>query len=330
MINIEGNLNFYDELKKQLNNNVQDNDVEDNDEPQYNLVEDNIKDGNCLITNEKLKKGYVTLSCNHSFNYIPLYNDLVYHKKSLNLETQYLKTNEIRCPYCRNKQVGLIPYYNMDGVKKIIGVNYIKQPNTIVGKCNFDEFKKEYLLKDCELVKQKLNNEPDNALCPNIVSVLSEDKKCYCNKHKNKVKNLINSYNKYKSKKENKESELELLNDKLNEKINMLNEKLKQLNQLNISDETKIKLKSFTNTFKDKINKIITTNNENVVIDMNTVNNENVVINMNLCNVILVSGKNKGKQCSFKKYNSEKCKRHYNLQLQSADKLNEILDEIDE
>ena len=134
MINVEGNLNFFEELKKQLSSNI---DVVDGLD-----VSNNINDGKCLITNEKLTDGYVTLLCKHSFNYVPLYNDLVNHKKLLNLETQFLKTNEIRCPYCRTKQSILLPYYDMEGVKKIIGVNYIKKAGTFVGNCQYYELKK--------------------------------------------------------------------------------------------------------------------------------------------------------------------------------------------
>ena len=38
-------------------------------------------------------------------------------------------------------------------------------------------------------------------------------------------------------------------------------------------------------------------------------------MDLDLCSIILVSGKNKGTQCSTKKYNNEMCKRHYNLHI---------------
>ena len=121
MIHVEGNINFYEELKKQLNDSENEiistiddtnNDVTTSNEINIiNTIQDDKYIGRCLITNEKLKEGYVTMLCNHSFNYIPLFNDLVHHKKTLYLETQMLKTNEIRCPYCRTKQSVLLQYY---------------------------------------------------------------------------------------------------------------------------------------------------------------------------------------------------------------------------
>ena len=39
--------------------------------------------------------------------------------------TSKLSTNEIRCPYCRKKQTGVLPYYEELGLNKINGVNYI-------------------------------------------------------------------------------------------------------------------------------------------------------------------------------------------------------------
>ena len=59
---IEGNVNFYDELYKSL------------DEPE---------DGNdlnvCLITNKPLENDCISLSCNHKFNYDAIYNDIYNH-----------------------------------------------------------------------------------------------------------------------------------------------------------------------------------------------------------------------------------------------------------
>jgi hypothetical protein len=277
MINIEGNFNFYEELKKQLNNKI-DNNAEIIDNIGNNKIETDVNEDKCLITNEKLTQGYVTLLCNHSFNYVPLYNDLVNHKKSLSLETQFLKTNEIRCPYCRNKQSVLIPYYDMIGVKKTVGVNYIKKANTFVGNCNYNEVKSSILLKDYVNMKLNFLDEPNTLLCSNIVSTLSEDGKCYCSIHKRKAKSLFYKIKKYE------------------EKMKLLKEK-----------EGKI---------KEKTNK------------KKTITSENVVMNTELCNVILVSGKNKGNQCSKNKCNNDMCKFHYKLYI-NKDIFN-LLDELDD
>ena len=67
---IEGNLDFYNEI------NINDEDNHDN-----NLNYDNI----CLITNEPLIDKFVTMECGHKFNYIPLYNDLFKQKYYTNI-----------------------------------------------------------------------------------------------------------------------------------------------------------------------------------------------------------------------------------------------------
>ena len=45
-------------------------------------------------------------------------------KKNINsLETTHLHVNEIKCPYCRKRHIGLLPYVTTCNVKKIYGVN---------------------------------------------------------------------------------------------------------------------------------------------------------------------------------------------------------------
>lgn len=205
MIQVEGNINFYEELKKQLNNSKNEIKNETTVDEETNVIivtgDDNYT-GRCLITNEKLKEGYVTMLCNHSFNYIPLFNDLLHHKKTLYLETQMLKSNEIRCPYCRNKQSVLLPYYECMGVPKITGINYIKRVGTFVGNCYYEELRNMIKSKEWySSLKVKLFYEYEpTVICSNIVSVLNEDEKCYCSFHKIKAKSLYYKNKNYEKK----------------------------------------------------------------------------------------------------------------------------------
>lgn len=57
----------------------------------------------CLISGLPLDGSRVTLPCNHTFNYLPLLNDLVSFST-----THYNQYNS--CPYCRRIFYGLIPY----------------------------------------------------------------------------------------------------------------------------------------------------------------------------------------------------------------------------
>ena len=112
--NIEGGINFFSELYKSLDDE-----------------EEDIKDNLCLITNLPLKDNFFKMDCGHKFNYIPLYLDTKNHKQKFNgMEgnSSRLSKNEIRCPYCRNRHKGVLPYHEELGLDKIDGVNYVN-PN---------------------------------------------------------------------------------------------------------------------------------------------------------------------------------------------------------
>ena len=107
---IEDSVNFYD----QLNDDIDDECSDDLD--------------TCLITYDQLLPDFVTMECGHKFNYAPLFNDVLNHKTKYNaLEKNLgkLKYNEIRCPYCRNKQTTLLPYYENKEFAKVQGVNFL-------------------------------------------------------------------------------------------------------------------------------------------------------------------------------------------------------------
>jgi hypothetical protein len=111
---IEGNFDFYKELYESLDDSDNNNNI---DEQSAQV---------CLITNTPLTKHFVELECKHAFNYVPLFKDLVNHKtKFSTLDTHRLKVNEIRCPYCRNKQGNVLPYIEELGLPKEHGVNWI-------------------------------------------------------------------------------------------------------------------------------------------------------------------------------------------------------------
>ena len=109
---VEGNVDFYQSL---FNNMLTVDDDQDEAD-------------NCLITNLPLTDKFVNLSCGHKFNYIPLYNDIFNHKQKFNImesTISSLKIDEIRCPYCRNKQQGVLPYYEE------LGLNFTESHSTL-------------------------------------------------------------------------------------------------------------------------------------------------------------------------------------------------------
>ena len=161
----EQNIDFYSELAKSLNNPTE-----------------QIGDNNCLITNLPLTENFITLECNHKFNYTPLVNDLTNHKYKFNsMERQRLKPTEIRCPYCRNIQKNLLPYYENMNVNKIHGVNFIDETiklstasrcvinGTFVGVCAF------------ETTDISGNNCKCNCTFVSTIAVLNAT---YCHQHK--------------------------------------------------------------------------------------------------------------------------------------------------
>ena len=110
----------------------------------------------CLISKDPLNQYNITLECKHSFNYIPLYNEIKKQKLENN-KLSYTKLNiyEIQCPYCRNIQNKLIPYFPLYDINRIIGVNSPEIYTMLPNKCEhvFKKGKNKSLVcnKDCYL-----------------------------------------------------------------------------------------------------------------------------------------------------------------------------------
>lgn len=101
------------------------------------LSEDFSYDDNlCLISNLPLENNHITLYCGHKFNYAPIYNEIKYQKLQYhNLETQKLTHSEIKCPYCRTIQKGLLPCRN--NFENIKGVNWPKKNQYKANICGY-------------------------------------------------------------------------------------------------------------------------------------------------------------------------------------------------
>lgn len=272
---IEGNIDFFSELYKSL------------DEEENKVETDN---NLCLITNQPLIDKYVELNCGHKFNYIPLYNDIYNHKKKFNNmegSMSLLKVNEIRCPYCRKKQLGVLPYYSELISIKTNGVNFydntLSQNNYTNGKCEF-------------IIKSLINFDTTEVFCSNTyVKKLECNNKTYCWKH-NKV------ITKQKEKEEQKK-----LKEETKQKEKEAQKKLKE--------EAKEKKK--LETISKKINK------NPLILSITDIKEENIVVSsltqtqINAtdkgCCQIIKTGLNKGNQCGLIILNDYLCKRHYNI-----------------
>ena len=82
----------------------------------------------CLITYEILDPFHVTLECGHSFNYEPLYQEVLRQKGRVGMHHYFEKIgiNQIKCPYCRKMNNALLPFIGNTphpNIKRLIGIN---------------------------------------------------------------------------------------------------------------------------------------------------------------------------------------------------------------
>jgi len=111
---VEDNFNFFNELNKQEETG-QSNETTNSDSHKM-----------CMITHMPLTYNSVRLPCNHTFNYIPLYNEL---------NLVYVYNRNIKCPYCRTTSMKLLPYIPLVGVGKKYGINIPKNLCMDAPKC---------------------------------------------------------------------------------------------------------------------------------------------------------------------------------------------------
>jgi len=187
-----GGLNFYEELYKSLDQPIETSDLD-----------------LCLITSSPLTENWVQLECNHKFNYVPLYNDILNHKKIFNkLEGRILKSSEIRCPYCRNIQTKLLPYHDITGVKLTHGVNYFDETVDKISKCAYGGASGYftgtcvYNMKYCTVLDNGSVSEEIVPCTNTYVKPYHLDGKTYCMTHKYFAMKEYNKQQKLKVKQE--------------------------------------------------------------------------------------------------------------------------------
>ena len=252
----------------------------------------NMDDNLCLISNSPLEENHVKLCCNHKFNYASIYNEILNQKKTYNhLETQKLCTHEIKCPYCRTVQKGLLP--SREGFNRIVGVNWPK--------------KYQYKANICKYV---------------FVSGIKKGKTCgkkcfnkYCDSHE---KIILKRENK-KLLKEKKKLEKE------QEKL------LKQLKKTEQNIKIKAKINQKVDELSPStINIIVSTPDKSITphasnsTELAKVQMEQIMSITKppvvTCVYKFKRGKNKGKNCQCKKiYNNGLCKLHYNQYLKKIE-----------
>jgi len=291
--NTEGNIDFFDALYKSL-------DIDDNED-------ENI----CLITNEQLTNNFVQLQCNHKFNYFPLYNDIKNHKQKFNAlegHNGHLRSEEIRCPYCRNKQKELLPYYEELGLPLVHGVNYIDPNNKIKPAYTYNNH-----YSPCQYLTPNPQYDPSGnnpVETDNINQGNCKFFKCLSYSHY-QISDYITNYTGecikvcYAHKRTMiKDHNLAIKNKKKEEDKKVKEEaKIKAKEEAKkVKDEAKLKAKEDKQNTKKKIKKPV----ENEILSSNIVIGNQIT----LCIEIIKSGPNKGNVCCSKIYNAPYCKRH--------------------
>ena len=307
---IDNNINFYEELYKSL----------DEPEPTTEIE-------TCLITNLPLTENYVQLECKHKFNYVPLYNDILIHKKTFNrLERRMLDAREIRCPYCRNIQKTLLPFYKMEGIKEEHGVNYFDETLAVKKPYNSSEYS-GYFQGTCAYVGTATITNGENAIIQNVccknnqVKKLDLDDKTYCMFHKYQVIKEHQKKEKQKAKDQAKQ-----LAKEAKEQAKQIVQKAKQIVK-EAKEQAKKEVKEEKKNTKQKEKQVIPSDKlgDKLGDKLNDKLSENIIIDLTHddgCTQILKSGVKKGQTCGCKKHQNNLCLRHFNLFEKSSTKEN--------
>jgi len=132
-------------------------------------------DKECLISKEDLDDTSIKLECGHTFNYEPLYNEVVKQKTRPHpSEIIKLRVNQIKCPYCRNIQNKVLPHAKSLNLKKVTGVNAPAKWQMLNDRCCYSNNNK----------RSKYFNSSCNQACWGK----------YCLKH-SKLKSVVNIQN---------------------------------------------------------------------------------------------------------------------------------------
>ena len=259
--------------------------------------ENNNDDETCLISGYTLEENHIKLECNHKFNYKHIYNEV--HKQKTqpwHSEVSKVRNNQLKCPYCRNIQNGILPY--RDNYPKVRYVNWPPSLMMLPDKCiyTFSSGKRKGLA-----CGKKCNGK-------------------YCISHeKIMIKRAEKQLEKEKKKLEKQKKKLE------NQK-----KKKTSLKGLAIVNSKKIDKK-----IKYNDNSILPhAANADALVNLQTEQIMNVTTSTSIpvvitCSYIFKKGKYKGQPCQCKKiHNDGLCKFHYKKHKQAMDKKKAELEKI--
>ena len=146
-----------------------------------------VDDEVCLISGEPLREYSVKLDCGHTFNYNEIFNE-VYQQKCnpKRLESQRLRINELKCPYCRNIQQKILP--QIDNTYELYyGVNTPLKYCMFLGKC-------KHIYKYGKRKGSTCNRNTNNDFCK-IHSKCVSNKKNNILENENLLENVVSHIN---------------------------------------------------------------------------------------------------------------------------------------
>ena len=164
--NIEEEIDFYKELNKE-----------------EKLLDEDI----CLITKEPLSENFVKFSCGHTFNYTAIFNEVLKQKYSINNYCNKLNKKFV-CPYCREPQTKLLPYYPEYNFQQIQGINSDNPNFTMI----IDKYNNLVYEDTVVYFKGICCFTTDEIYCPNNYVVNHKPtNKTYCYTHLKQVKKQL-------------------------------------------------------------------------------------------------------------------------------------------
>jgi len=291
---IEGDIDFYSSLYSSL-----DYDSSNENENQESKDKNNV----CEITGSKLSNNFVTLECNHKFNYDALYTEICKQKFDFNSYTHDVLSKKdiqkirdskldyyIKCPYCRHVQFTLLPYYEDLPFQKKYGVNTNDPDYRVIKTTNLNQSylpsNYTYQIYGYQFSKGtccKMNLINGKSMpCYNLytTSVVAPDgsTKEFCSNH---VRAEVKAY-----KLEVKKKAIE---DKLKAKV--------EAKQKALADKAAAKEEKALKSKEAKESKKNQPKDENIAI-------------CETCVAILKTGSRKGEACGLKAFENSLCKRH--------------------
>ena len=261
------------------------------------LEEENNGDDTCLISGYTLEENHIKLECNHKFNYKHIYNEV--HKQKTepwHSEVNKVRNNQLKCPYCRNIQNGILPY--RDNFPKIRYVNWPPSLMMLPNKCiyTFSSGKRKGMscLKKC-----------NGKYCLSHTRIMERREKKKLEKEQKKLE-------KEKEKLEKEKKKLEKKQKKKSASIGgiaVVN--WKKIEQKFNSNDTSIvphaaNAIAFSNVQMEQIMNVTKSTPIPIVVT---------------CSYIFKKGKHKGETCQCKKIHKDGlCKFHYKKHLKSIEK----------